>query len=83
MYFTNSCASCGMPIGDIAAPFSLMRAQKMKDIMAKHKTTQYMMFANKKISIDLTDIFDIFKIKNDCCRAHLSTSIDFYSYYNK
>lgn len=83
MYFTNSCSSCGMPIGDIAAPFSQLRAKRLEEIMTKHKTTPYMMFANKEVKVDLTDIFDLFKVKNSCCRAHLNTSMDFYSYYNK
>lgn len=62
------CFTCGCSIGDKEDLFIHLKNEK------KEKEPD-----NEEL--DCSDILDILDIKNDCCRMHIITAINFVDYY--
>ncbi len=73
------CITCGCPIGDVADLYRVLRAKRVKEVLAKTSRTPF--HASGDLQIDCTDIFDRLKIRSPCCRTHLTTSMVFTDYY--
>jgi len=75
------CLTCGCPIGDVEDLFRHMRAERVRKILAERGTTATQAAADAGLQIDCSDILQVLGIVNDCCRAHLTSTMNFLDYY--
>ena len=74
------CITCGSLIGDKAGLFKAMRIEKVKAALKEHNTAPDQAMIDT-LKIDCSDIFDKLDIPYGCCRMHLTTAMEFTSYY--
>jgi DNA-directed RNA polymerase subunit N (RpoN/RPB10) len=75
------CLTCGCPIGDKEDLFRHARAARVKAVLASRKTTATQAAVDAGLQIDCSDILDRLGIREDCCRAHLTSAMIFLDYY--
>ena len=75
------CVTCGCPIGDREDLFRHMRTQRVREILASRGTTPAQASADAGLQIECGDILDALEVRNECCRAHLTTAMIFSDYY--
>ena len=75
------CFTCGFPIGDVEVLFQHMRADRIREILAKRGTTATQAAVDAGLQFDCGDILDKLKVTHDCCRKALVTAMIFTDYY--
>jgi hypothetical protein len=73
--------TCGMPIGDVAPLFLLMRAARVREVLAARGTAATQAAIDAGLQIECGDILDRLQVVYDCCRARLVTNMQFKQYY--
>lgn len=73
------CVTCGYPVGDVAKPFRHIRAELIQKQTGSVLNTKAEI--DPSLKVDCTKIFEMLHVKSDCCRAVLTTSIEFSKYY--
>ena len=81
MLVPTVCYSCMYPIGDLEDLFRLMRANKVKQILAERGTVTTQVAIDTGLQLDCSDILDKLFVESYCCRTHLTTSMRFSDYY--
>jgi DNA-directed RNA polymerase subunit N (RpoN/RPB10) len=82
MLYPVVCFTCGLPLDDRAALFSVMRAKRVRKILAARGTVATQAAIDPNLNIDCVDILEALDVRNDCCRMHLVTAMIFTDYYN-
>jgi DNA-directed RNA polymerase subunit N (RpoN/RPB10) len=76
-----TCFTCGIPIGDKEDLFRLLRARRVREVLAKTGTSARLAVADSSLQVDCSDIMDRLCVKRDCCRMHLATAMVFSDYF--
>lgn len=73
------CPSCGTSIGEFDKIFNLLRMALIDEELGKtnEKWVYNQVQNNNTIDLDLREIFEFLHINNYCCRAKLTTVINF------
>ena len=79
MYHMLRCPSCGNSIGEFQKIFEILKNVKIEEELSKINTkwVYNQVQHNNIINLDLTDIFEFLHINNYCCRAKMTTVINF------
>ena len=79
------CLTCGCAIGDKAVLFKAMHRKKVKEALEQANPGEPIhpgrAAESMALNMDASDILDKLRIRNDCCRTHLTTSMDWRDYY--
>lgn len=69
------CMACGLSTGDKEDLFRHMRAERVREVLAKSGTDAAHAPADAGLQIDCSDILDTLCVSKDCCRATLVTAL--------
>jgi DNA-directed RNA polymerase subunit N (RpoN/RPB10) len=58
-----------------------MRAKRVSQVLQARKTAASQAAIDAGLQIDCSDILDLLGIKEDCCRGHLVSAMEFFDYY--
>lgn len=75
------CFSCCASLGHVAELFRVLRRAQVERKLEEKNTAPEMAAVNPEVFADCRDIFEALQVRPDCCRAHLSTSMDLREYY--
>ncbi len=75
------CPSCGLPLGDVYEIYEKKKQERTKDEILKKGIMSTQAAADLTFKVETGDILDSLFIFMDCCRMHISTSMEFHKYY--
>jgi len=72
------CYECGLPLSNIKEAFDMLRQIKTIEHDQKDPTHVSKRILNSELTVTLEDVFDALCVRRYCCRAHLTTSVNFH-----
>lgn len=69
------CFSCGTSIGHVAELFRKLREKCVREDLDKKHISPEMSAIRLDSNLDMTDLFNILQISQDCCRMHLACTV--------
>jgi len=81
MHVPNQCITCGAEIGHVAASFRIALSKRLQKEAHGKNTVPSLVTTNYQMDMDVSDLYEKFGIRHDCCRTCLSTSMIFKEQY--
>ncbi len=76
MFVFPVCVSCGMPVGHVAEVFAEMYGARVREHCKKNAVRADRVENDPNFKVTAPDLFEKLKIRKDCCRTRLLTSMD-------
>lgn len=78
------CLTCGMPLGDVAPLYRLLKAERMAEYIEKHKIQAVHLDLDPLLAdeyISMSDVLYMLGIYERCCRGIMMSTMDIRDYY--